>query len=63
VNQKEREMMFSKYGEFKGYDWDKRLYASRYWAKHYHPERVAVKVEGGYKSMTTQEYKEWRKQK
>nr|DAV34516.1 MAG TPA: hypothetical protein [Caudoviricetes sp.] len=23
-------MMFSKYGEFKGYDWDKRLYASRY---------------------------------
>lgn len=55
--------MFSKYGEFKGYDWDKRLYASRYWAKHYHPERVAVKVEGGYKSMTTQEYKEWRKQK
>ena len=45
------------YGEFKGYDWNTGLYISRYWAKHYHPERVAVKVEGGYKTMTHDEYR------
>lgn len=32
-------------------------------AKHYHPERVAVKVEGGYKTMTHDEYRIWRNQK
>lgn len=56
--------MVSKYGEnFKGYDWNTGLYISRYWAKHYHPERVAVKVEGGYKTMTHDEYRIWRNQK
>lgn len=49
--------------EFKGFNWKNGLWVSRYYAKLYHPDCVAVKVEGGYCTMTPREYRIWRSQK
>lgn len=35
------------------------LYTSRYYAKKYHPDLVAVKVEGGYLAMDVAQYRAW----
>ena len=39
------------------------LYISRYYAKKYHPDLVAVKVEGGYLAMDAAQYRVWIKQR
>lgn len=39
------------------------LYTSRYYAKKYHPDLVAVKVEGGYITMDAAQYRVWRNQR
>ena len=49
--------------EFKGFNWENGLWVSRYYTKLYHPDCVAVKVEGGYCTMTPREYRIWRNQK
>lgn len=39
------------------------LYTSRYYAKKYHPDLVAVKVDGGYLAMDAEQYRVWTKQR
>lgn len=39
------------------------LYTSRYYAKKYHPDLVAVKVDGGYRAMDAAQYHVWRNQR
>lgn len=39
------------------------LYTSRYYAKKYHPDLVAVKVDGGYRAMDAAQYRVWTKQR
>lgn len=39
------------------------LYISRYYAKKYHPDFIAVKVSGGYRAMDAADYAVWRKQR
>lgn len=39
------------------------LYTSRYYAKKYHPDLVAVKVDGGYRVMDAAQYRVWRNQR
>lgn len=39
------------------------LYTSRYYAKKYHPDLVAVKVDGGYLAMDAMQYRVWTKQR
>lgn len=38
------------------------LYTSRYYAKKYHPDFVAVKVNGGYLAMNATQYRVWHNQ-
>lgn len=47
----------------KGYNVITGLYTTRYYCLKYNPGCVAVKVDGGYKPMTSNEYKIWGKQK
>lgn len=39
------------------------LYTSRYYAKKYHPDLVAVEVDGGYRAMDAAQYRVWRNQR
>lgn len=39
------------------------LYTSHYYAKKYHPDLVAVKVEGGYLAMDAAQYHVWSNQR
>ena len=39
------------------------LYTSRYYAKKYQPDLVAVKVAGGYRAMDAAQYRVWRNQR
>lgn len=39
------------------------LYTSRYYAKKYHPDLVAVEVNGGYRAMDAAQYRVWRNQR
>ena len=39
------------------------LYINRYYAKKYHPDLVAVKVDGGYRAMDAAQYRVWIKQR
>lgn len=39
------------------------LYTSRYYVKKYHPDLVAVKVDGGYRAMDAAEYRVWNNQR
>lgn len=48
----------------KGYNEQINLYTSRYYAKKAaYSDEIIIKVEGGYKIMTVQQYNVWRRQK
>ena len=52
-----------KKAEERGQDSMTGLYISRYYAKKENPGKVIVKVVGGYKAMTYDNYQVWRNQK
>lgn len=39
------------------------LYTSRYYAKKYHPDLIAVEVDGGDRAMNAAQYRVWRNQR